>query len=81
MDAGKRIAECRDISQISEIYTGWLSQSARRLEEELTATSEQINTLGTEYVTALQGVVNFAPEGPGPDKSADFQPSAMRRAA
>jgi hypothetical protein len=81
MEAVRRMTECRDISLATEIYAGWASESARRIQEEIAATSEQVATLGTECMGALQGMANVTPILATPEKAEHPEPTSIRRAA
>jgi len=76
MEMTQRLSACRDIGQATEIYTGWLSESMRRLREEVSTAPEQMSTLGIQCLNTLQGLANAEP-----GKSAPSAPSAVRRAA
>ncbi len=76
LDATQRLAACRDIGQATEIYAGWVSESVRRLQEEVSAVPEQIRTLSNQHLNTIQGLADA-----GPEKAAPTTSSAIRRAA
>ncbi len=76
MEMTQHLAGCKDIGHATEIYTGWVTESVRRLQEEVSAIPEQIRTLGNQCVNTIQGLANAELEKVAPSTT-----SAIRRAA
>ena len=70
----KHLSECRDITQAAAIYSKWVSESVGRLQEELSAVTEQNSALGNQYLNALTSLASAIPE-----KAAQFGQAAGRR--
>ena len=76
MEAAKRMSECQDISEATEIYSRWATESMSRLQDELAAVPAQITSLGEQSVAMIQGMTNVAPAAVAPTV-----PTAIRRVA
>ena len=60
MEAVSRLSECRDIGKAAEIYSGWVTESVRRLQEELSSAPKEITKLGSQYLETAKGLATVA---------------------
>ena len=56
MEAVNRLSECRDIGKAAEIYSGWVTDSVRRLQAELSSAPTEITKLGNQYLKTAKGL-------------------------
>jgi hypothetical protein len=61
LKAAKSLAECRDMTKAAEIYSGWVSENLRRLQDELSSAPKEISKLGSQYMDTLKGLTAVIP--------------------